>query len=116
VIRRSLLVGLASVGAVLAAVSCDLPTGACTSDLRISYSPPDTTIAVGQQFAMSLMLFGCGGRTPLTDTITFHSSDTTIAHVEMNSGLVTGRSSGTAVITGSAAHYHLDIPATVHVR
>jgi uncharacterized protein YjdB len=113
---RSFLAALVGIGAVLAAASCDLPTGACTSDLRISHSPSDTTIAVGQHFAMSLALFGCGGRNQLADTITFHSSDTTIAHVDVISGVVTGRSSGTAVITGSAAHYHVDMPATVHVR
>ena len=85
----------------------------CPDDLRVSVTPTDTTIAAGEQFTARMTLLGCGARTVLSDTVTFQSSDLSVAVVGITTGVVIGAHPGTATIRANAQHYH--VAADVHV-
>lgn len=109
------LVGVAV--AIVGAAACggDVVT-VCPADLRFTWSPRDTTIAPGEQFTASLQVFGCAGRDRLLDTVTFKSSDVSVAVVSTTSGVVIGAHPGTATIIASAKHYGVEGLITVKVR
>jgi len=98
-------------------VACgrDIPT-VCPADLQFKFSPHDTTIAAGEQFMASLAVFGCGGRDRLTDSVTFATSDPSVAVVGNTTGVVTGARPGDAVITATPRHYPFQALIQVHVR
>ena len=111
---RSMLI-LVMTALVVSSCSADGPTS-CTRELRLTYSPHDTAIAVGDRFTASVALSSCGGRERLSDTITFQSSDTTVAGVGTQTGTIVGMRPGTASITASAAYYGVDIRIPVRVQ
>lgn len=108
VVAAAAIVGVAACGGDAVTV--------CPADLRFTWSPRDTTIAPGEQFTASLQLFGCGGRDRLLDTVTFKSSDVSVAVVSTTSGVVIGAHPGTATIMASARHYGVEALITVNVR
>ncbi|MGH7617069.1 MAG: Ig-like domain-containing protein [Gemmatimonadaceae bacterium] len=86
----------------------------CPGDLEFTFAPHDTTIAPGEQFTASMSVYGCGNR--LSDTITFQSSDLSVAVVGAATGVVIGARPGDATITASAKQLQFDVPIMVHVR
>ena len=99
---------LASIAALAGA--CDglgfLATGkVCTRELRTRFSPADTTIQVGQSFRSSVQLSSCGGAEQLTDIITWHAADPTIATVDGRTGRVVGQRAGATRIIASGQRY-----------
>ena len=96
--------------------ACKLSDKVCPADLRIAWSPQDTTIAVGQMFTAKLALFACAGTKRLTDTITWRAQDTTVAAVDSTSGLVRGVRPGRTIVFGSAHEDHVGVPVNVTVR
>lgn len=87
----------------------------CTDELRLRWTPADTTVDVGAKFAAAISLSTCGGNVHLSDRVTWASSDTTVATVETvpiglggsnARGLVTTRAAGVAYIIATGAKYH----------
>ena len=77
----------------------------CTRELRIHFTPPDTSILVGQAFGASVALSSCGGAELLSDVITWHSDDPKIATVNALTGRVVGRGSGQTRVTATGQTY-----------
>lgn len=96
-------------------VSCQTTT-VCPADLIVGVAPNDTTIAPGDQFATRVTLLGCGGTKTLTDSLTWTSSDVTVAVVGTHTGVVIGVHPGSAVILVSAKTYGAIGDAHVTVR
>ena len=96
------LVGLAIVlpGVGLAACS-DRPPTVCTEELRVQFTPSDTSITTGQSFTASVTVSSCGGALKLIDTFGWRSDDPAIATVDSVSGRVVGQAPG-------ATHIHAD--------
>lgn len=107
---------LVLVACTVLVVSCNITNTDCTDELGFQFSPHDTTIGVGEQFTAQLTFWGCGGRERLADSISFVSSDVSVAVVGATTGTVTGAHRGTATITASGQTYHVSVPITVHVR
>lgn len=74
-------------------------------ELRVNQSPGDTTVSVGASFTASVKLSGCGGRKQLSDTFTWHSSDSSIVSVGTTSGVVAARAAGQADVNATGAEY-----------
>ena len=81
------------------------PGEVCTLELRTRFSPADTTIQVGQSFEASVQLSSCGGARQLTDVVTWHAQDPTVATVDGQSGRVMGQGPGTTRISASGQRY-----------
>jgi hypothetical protein len=115
--RRSIGLLALSFGAPLVALGCkkELPV-VCPADLRFRMSPVDTTIGSGEQFTSHLTLLGCAGSVVLTDTITYQSSDLTVAAVGTETGVVIGIHPGGATIHATARHYGVFGDTRVTVR
>jgi len=77
----------------------------CTRELRVQFSPADTTIPVGQDFRPFLSLSSCGGAERLTDVVNWRSDDVTIAAVDPISGAVVGKSAGQTSIVATGQRY-----------
>jgi len=97
-VRRSLSlrsIAIATLSAVftLAGSACLHPTG-CDADLRISYSPVDTTLRIGQSFRPNVRLTTCGGTEQVTEALRYAADDTTIVRVDSLSGTMTARGVG----------------------
>jgi Bacterial Ig-like domain (group 2) len=82
---------------LLAAAGCSQLEG-CPATLGIKLTPADTTIASGDQFQAQVTLLGCGGTEILTDSLTWTSSDLSVAVVGTRTGVVIGAHGGTAMI------------------
>ena len=91
----------------IAASSCeDLGFGkVCTTELRVQFSPADTTIQVSRSFHASVRLSSCGGSEQLTDVITWHAEDPAVATVEERTGRVVGQRAGITRILASGQRY-----------
>jgi hypothetical protein len=109
-ILRFAILALAS---LLASTGCE---GLCTLELRASFQPSDTTIAVGQYFRPRLLLSSCGGRQRWYGSPIWRSQDAAIASVDSVYGFVTGRSPGQTVILGSDSSEHVNGSVLVTVR
>lgn len=91
-------------GAV-AIAACSDPTTVCPNDLRLSVAPVDTTIASGEQLTVRAIILGCGGRQFLTDSVTWTSSDATVAVAGSRTGVVIGVNPGVATIHVTGKKY-----------
>jgi len=68
----------------------------CTMELVPVFNPSTKTLAVGESFTPSLVLFGCGEHLTYSDTFQWSASDSTIVRVDATAGTTTGLRSGTA--------------------
>lgn len=102
--RTSVRVGFATIAAAaIALVGCssNSPTGfgaACTDEIRISPTPGDTTLSVGQQYTAHIALSTCGGKVPITAALTWSVEDSVVAKVDATNGVVTALSPGKSQI------------------
>ena len=79
--------------------------GVCTLELRIHFTPPDTSIRVGEDFRASVALSSCGGSQQLRDVITWRSEDPLIATVDAATGRVVARGAGQTRIAATGKKY-----------
>ena len=102
------LSGLMVLALAFMAASCDSPSlpMVCTDELRVSVTPADTTIRIGESFTARVSLSTCADRVRLVDTLTFTSFDTGVATVEPVTGVVMGKAPGVAGIQISGKRYH----------
>ncbi|MGI8547406.1 MAG: Ig-like domain-containing protein, partial [Gemmatimonadaceae bacterium] len=54
---------------------------------------------------LAALILGCGGRKQLSDTFTWHSTDSSIVSVGTTSGVVTARAAGQADVNATGAEY-----------
>jgi len=92
--HRSALLATAFVAALSGACASEAPLQACTDELRVHFTPADTTIVVGDGFVASVQLATCGGAVALVDAFTWHSLDPSVAIVDSLTGQVIGGSAG----------------------
>ena len=86
--------------------SARCPSGVvCPADLRVKFTPADTTIAVGQHFTAQVALSGCGGTQTLVDEITWTSESPGIASAQQTTGFVTGVAAGDTRILATGRTY-----------
>ena len=86
----------AGVLAAAALVACDPALVAmCPSDLRVSATPPDTTLVVGQSMVASASAYTCGGTERLDWPIWFESEDPGVLTVDSATARVTAVGPGT---------------------
>lgn len=102
--------------ALLGLGACQLPTGDCTTELRIEFAPHQQSIRVGESFTPTFRLSSCGGREKLTTTVTWQSTDPTVASVDATSGRITGVAPGQTSVTGTSEEYHLSQSVQVTVQ
>ena len=81
------------------------PVGVCTDELRVHFTPADTSIVVGQRFTASVRLATCGGAVGLSDVFMWQSENAAVATVDAQSGQVVAQSPGVARITAKGARY-----------
>ena len=82
------------------------PSGVvCPADLRVKFTPTDTTIAVGQHFTAHVALSGCGGTQTLVDEITWTSQNPGVASAQQTTGFVTGVAAGATPILATGRTY-----------
>lgn len=86
----------------------------CTDDLRFSVTPAETTVAVGDSFAVAAPLYTCGGSVQLPDTVRWQADDIEILDVSPG-GLVYAAAAGDARII-ARSRSHLSDSVVVHVR
>ena len=99
---------LAAIVAGLVASGCARvpePIAACTQELRIHFTPAETTLVVGQAFTPSVELASCGGTQRLTDVYVWKVEDQGVASVNSATGRVTGRAPGETVVVATGARY-----------
>ncbi len=109
------LICLALAGALAACDRARSPVVVCNSDLRMTLSPVDTSIAVGQSFRAQMVLKTCSGTKVVPESYLYSSQDSTIAQVD-TAGMVTGRRTGTTSIHIQAVQVGLRADVTVVVR
>jgi uncharacterized protein YjdB len=100
------LVGLAIVLSGLAVAACSerSPT-ICTDELRVQFTPSDTSITAGQSFTAAVTVSSCGGALRLVDSFSWRSDEPAIATVDSVSGRVVGQSSGATRIHANGKSY-----------
>src|SRR5437867_899033 len=79
--------------------------GVCTRELRVQFTPTDTSIAIGQGFRAHVSLSSCGGAQVLADVVRWKSDDPAVATVDPMSGAVAGRSTGATRIAVAGQRY-----------
>ena len=87
------------------AATTDEPVVACTRELRVHFTPAETTIAVGHGFSASVALASCGGAQSLTDVITWQVENDVVASVDPATGRVTGRAPGETRVLATGERY-----------
>ena len=88
----------------------------CTQELGITFGPPDTVIAIAQQFRARLEFTSCGGHQRWSGSPVWHSQEPAIASVDSASGLVSGKSVGQTLILGHDPYEQVDGTLRVTVR
>src|SRR5436190_14423937 len=88
-----------------ACAATDEPVVACTRELRVHFTPAETTIAVGHGFSASVVLASCGGAQSLTDVITWQVENDVVASVDPATGRVTGRAPGETRVLATGERY-----------
>jgi hypothetical protein len=89
---------LAAAVVVATTAGCNLPT-ACTSELGMIVQPGQQTLVVGQSFRAEAIGTSCGGRQRWTQPVFWETPDTAVVSVERETGRITGRAVGSAVVT-----------------
>jgi hypothetical protein len=82
------------------AVAC-----ACTQELRIQFTPAETTLVVGQSFTPSVALSTCGGAERVTGVFTWQVENNAVASIDRASGRVTARAPGETAVLATGARY-----------
>lgn len=77
----------------------------CTTELRLTYSTRDTTIAVGEAFRPSLELFTCGGHVRIPEALTWRARDPRVIEVDSITGRTVGRAPGETWLDVSGTRY-----------
>lgn len=77
----------------------------CTAELVPVWTPPAKTLAVGESFTPSIVLYGCGGQLTYPDTFTWSASDSTILRVDASTGKTTGLRAGAARVSASGVRF-----------
>src|SRR5258708_22869306 len=67
------------------------PVGVCTDELRVHFTPADTSILIGQVFTASIQLASCGGAVRLSDAFVWQSENAAVATVDAQSGEAVAR-------------------------
>lgn len=96
---------LLTITSMIGVSACDVFSDVCTLELRPQYTPPDTTILVGQAFTASVRLSSCGGSRVVPDVFTWQSHDSSIARVDARTARVVARAPGQTLITASGEKY-----------
>ena len=91
--QRLLLAVLATI-----LVACSDPT-VCPADLRWQLAPRDTIVTVNARFNVRFTVLGCAGTRVLSDSMTWTSSDPSVATVEPRTGAVTAIRVGTVELS-----------------
>jgi hypothetical protein len=93
-------------------------TAGCGCDLDLEYrvEPTSITLNRGEVFLPHARVFGCGGTDELTDHWTWSTTDPLIVLVDPESGRTTALASGSAVISGFANTYHVEVHVSVTVH
>ena len=91
--------------ALAGACTTDSPLQGCTRELRVQFSPRDTSIVAGQAFTASVQLSSCGGAEALSDTFGWQAENPAVATVDSLSGQVVGRSPGATRVAANGEHY-----------
>jgi len=81
------------------------PLGVCTDELRVHFTPADTSILIGQVFTASVQLASCGGAVRLSDAFVWQSENAAVATVDAQSGEVVARGPGQTRITANGERY-----------
>ena len=116
-LRSASVVTLAGL-ALVATLACNSPTEVrvCTDELRVAWSPGDTTLLIGQSFVPSVTISTCGGRQQLSDVLTWGTSDSSVLRFERTTGRAIGRAAGTASLFVSGERYGSLAEIAVTVR
>ena len=97
--HRLALLAVAFFAAFAGACTSEPPLQVCTDELRVRFTPLDTTVVAGQGFTASVYLATCGGSLALTDAFKWSSQDPSVATVDSSSGQVIGQSTGETRVT-----------------
>jgi len=81
------------------------PLEVCTDELRVHFTPADTSILIGQVFTASVQLASCGGAGRLSDAFVWQSENAAVATVDAQSGEVVARGPGLTRITANGERY-----------
>jgi hypothetical protein len=103
--HSSSLLSMVFAAALSGACASEAPLQVCTDELRVQFTPVDTTILVGEGFTASVQLATCGGAVSLADAFTWHSQDPSIATVDSLTGHVIGRSAGETRVTATGKSF-----------
>ncbi len=87
----------------------------CPASVRIDYTPPDATLAVGQRFTASMKIYECHSDVPSAVAVSnWVSRDPEIVTVDSASGLLTAKSAGQTVLSAEAdGHRYYGLWVTV---
>jgi len=77
----------------------------CMAELRLYLHPETRTIRVGDRFKASIMLADCMGKVELSDNITWVSTNSNIATIDTETGMISGESVGETFIKPVGAVY-----------
>lgn len=77
----------------------------CTRELRVAYSPADTTISVGESFVASVALSSCGGGLRLQDAFTWEPRTAGFVHVQAATGRITAIAPGETWVAAVGQRY-----------
>ncbi len=100
---------------VISATACSDMTRVCPDDLRVTWTPADTTIAVGAAFTPRARLWGCAGTQELPSQFRWESVDSTILRADSASGRATGVRAGSTTLAGKDSHYSVIVQIAVTV-
>jgi hypothetical protein len=87
----------------------------CPADVHYVFAPADTTIRADERFVAHATVLGCGGAEDLHQAITWHSDDSTIATIDVNTGVVTGVGTGQTNLWAKGTDYPMVRGTLVHV-
>jgi hypothetical protein len=99
---RGFVVALAALG--VACTPNDRVT-VCPLDLIKGVAPVDTTIPPGGQITPRVTLLGCAGTQVLADSLTWASTNPTVAAVATHSGVVVGVQPGMTIVAATGKTY-----------
>lgn len=77
----------------------------CTMELVTVWTPSAKTLAIGESFTPSIVLYGCGGHLVYADTFQWSTSDRTILHVDVATGLTMALHAGSARVFAHGARF-----------
>jgi hypothetical protein len=79
--------------------------GGCKSDLQVAVTPGERALALGERFTPAVRFAGCGGTRTLRDAVTWRAEDTTVVHVDPQTGRTTAVRPGRTRVVPSGRRY-----------